>query len=448
MTRWTLGFADPNTLGAVVTVMVCALTGLGVGLKRVTWLGWTVWGVAVVMSLVVLTGSLSRGAWLATVGVCLVLLCWPGPLLRRWLPGVVMAGLALLVVCWPRGVERMGHLAQFGGEAGNRTRLALWRVGCAVVADHPGQGVPRLGVRGAVAALEPAPEHLRVRGRWPLDDVCNDLLLRGVYGGLPLIAWWTVGFGVCIVGGVLAHRAGSGWGLGLTGAATAWLVAGQWSCVWTEETPATLLVGMILALLVAACAVSVTGRGRWLLGASVWGTVLGALLVGVVWLVGHAVSHHAGTPRLVALADATWAVAPRGASLGALVWHAAAGDTDDEIRRDVLAPAARAGWTASVHRPAGPGPVVAVGREQAAAAVLAAPADRRIVLDAPPTVLEQVVNSQVPTLCVYGLPDPRGWSDLALARLPPEQVRLVPFGRLWSNRFSRLLPELGGWMHP
>ena len=447
MTRWLLGFSDPNQLGAVAGVVFCLLVGLAMaaGRPQRPW-AW-LWSLGVALSVVALVGSLSRGAWIAVAVALAACVAWPRPLARRWLAPALGLLLVALICVWPRGMERTRSLAQGGADPGNVTRMALWRAGCAVVADHPWSGVPELGVRGAIAALEPAPEHLRLRRQWPLDNVCNDILQRGTAGGLVLALPWLAGlFGAIALGCAAAWR-GCALGLGLAGAATVWLVAGQFSCVWAGEPRAWWLIPGLLALVAGIVVAQVRFTVRQLAGVAGAALFLAAAAGLTAWGVACLVARTGAVPQLLRMGDQEWAMAPRrGPVQGSLVWFPAADGTPAEARSDVLAVAARRGWVASIGRVAGPEPVIAIAQGEGAVRALALPAAARVLLDCPPEIARTAGLTQVPLLLVYGQPDDRGWSHIVRATSPDLTVLDVPLGRLWSTRFARLWPYFGPWL--
>lgn len=197
-------FGIPNSQAAFLLLILPPLVGWSVGVGRGRRpLGWAGWAVAGLLGVgVVLT--VSRGAWLATLGL---LGLWPwltgaGSWRRRlvW-SGVgltVGLGLGLALYAWAPEVKvRFDALVRDGGE---RTRPIMWRGAWELWREAPLTGT---GAGSYNVLFERhRPENYRDEPRWAHQDYLNTLSDYGLVGAglvFPLAggalawAWWRAG---------------------------------------------------------------------------------------------------------------------------------------------------------------------------------------------------------------------------------------------------------------
>ena len=197
LARATLRYGDQtynaNYLAATLVFPSVAALGLGRGAS-----GWRLLALVPIVVATVTTGSRGGGAALLTG---LLVAAAVRPRLGTRAVGIVLllAVAAPLVASSPY-VERMWQ--RFGAASEDRLsgRLDIWKVGAAVVADHPLAGT---GLAGFPEAFNQYVLHANVDPRWALEHVEGHRVAHNVYLGAA--AELGVVGGVLLLGALLAH---------------------------------------------------------------------------------------------------------------------------------------------------------------------------------------------------------------------------------------------------
>ncbi len=450
MIRLALGLASPNVLAGLCAALlppaiVCWARIERNGAMRV---------LAAVVPLALaccLLWSASRGGLIAAE-VGLAVFAALAPRGARLAPILAMITLGLGATLGALG-DRWGATSPV--QPSVATRLYLWRVGSVLAADHPWTGIGGEGDAFGLAceASSQLPAHLPYRHDSPFSGAINDPLDVAAKHGLPL-AMFVVAFAVFPLAlGLAANRQGQGaLGISLAAAGSAWLCAGQWSCVWFADPVSAGLIWP--AFLVAAIAV-------WKLVG--WVAVARSALVAAVAAVGwcllllgiaQVVSDH--QPRLIASAGpARWSFLPRDGQAAPVAYLAEADQTEQDLLYFVLRPIAESGFSATaVSSRAGAGPVgagpegagILVAHGSMAGSALDAGATgtyATIVLLDPPAECAARPCGTARLIAVHG--------EKALARdreawhaRPDALTAIAPCARLWDNRLPAMWPFIAG----
>ena len=464
MTRWDLGLGNPNLLAGVAAVVLVALCAVGLLAQRPRPpLAWA-WAAITASALVLLTAALSRGGWCVAALLLIGLGCWPGAVLRRWLPWSILGMLIALVLIWPRGLERSTAATRLAGDRSIATRLHLWRGALLLIADLPWRGVGELGAGPAVHLVAGDPEHLRGHLPYGLTNVLSDPLQLAADDGLPLLGALLSAVATLVALGLTAtYRGGGPLGLALAGGTLAWIGVGCFSYLWLSDLRiATALLGAQLAALLALTRQRCLNRHAVLVCTAA-GIAVGGGLTLILAGMALAVSQSqwaADRPRLVRVTDPglqPFAMAPRQASRGRLLWLPGPDETPDETRSQVLAVAAADGWTIYAAQPDRlpdvlPAELTAViAREQRAADAVAISGHHGalVLLDCPPGPAGEAMAHDRRMLLVHGTPDARDWAAVNRRQVTDprlQQVVEVHLGRLWATRVRRLWPQISRWL--
>ncbi|MBS0631832.1 MAG: O-antigen ligase family protein [Verrucomicrobia bacterium] len=133
-------FGLPNSLAGLL-ILLLPVTGALAWRRGAGAVQRVGWGYLMLVLLLGLGLTISRGGWLALAAV---LVAWPllalrGPAWRKalWAVGTALAIGAALVVLWYAAPGVRARLAAFRAESGERTRPEMWRGAGRIWGDHP-----------------------------------------------------------------------------------------------------------------------------------------------------------------------------------------------------------------------------------------------------------------------------------------------------------------------
>ncbi len=464
MSRWEIGLANPNLLGAIASTVVAASTAYAsfIPIPARAW-SRALWCLAAGGAMVILAGTLSRAGLVSAVLGLAALGCWPSPVARRWLAWSMLAVVVVAVLSWPGAWDRAVKGSHGDGDPSIATRFHLWRTALAVIADQPWSGCGSDFFSTAELVLEDPPAHLMKGRPVPLSNALNDALDVGAKYGLPVM----VGALAAILGSAMCFASLTDARLLPLGRAViiallTWTSAGMFTRTWSYN-------GTTLAVASLAVALPLIGLiwSRALPARQLFRSFASAVLISMVLGLGLWISAYSGlrsltSPPLRLLRDGEhrdlgWGLGPRvAAPSGTALWLPDADETPNETIVFALRTLARAdlnSWASigslspSVIHP----PFVVLAREEACRRIpaLVHKADALVLMDCPPYAVADIALAGGASLLLYGLPDPREWaaeSEPIVRLIPRCTFATAPLGRLWPNRFPRVMPMLVKWL--
>jgi hypothetical protein len=445
MLRASLGFASPNVLASlcasILPATLIAFSRLGTSIY-----GRIAFGIMVCFLTICLVASASRGGMIAAIiGMLAATLLSAGRIRRTCALGVVV-----LIILSSIGTMGLRWSATATTQPSVATRLYLWQTSAVIAADHAfcGLGGDAQAFGLACVATAPPPPHLQSAVAIPFTHAINDPLDIAAKHGLPLALCACAAALLPLITGFMAWARGATTaGSCLAASGAAWIVAGQFSCVWFFDPYAA-----VLAWLTASVAIIATARvvGFSILSKSI-GTSLGIALIWACTILLSGQLLAGDRPRLGSAQKADgpvrWMLIPRSRSLGLVTYIAEEGESEEDLLRYVLRPIAMSGFTAMATVPndlqnGTTGILVAHGR-MAGTALPAGSANGYqtvILLDPPAECADQPCAAPV-LIAVHGEKSLARDRDAWRMRLG-QRALLAPCPRVWDTRISMVWPML------
>jgi O-antigen ligase len=256
-------FGSPAYLGAACALLLPIVVGAavdGLGSRRWQVVAWVSAGLGTVAVL----AAQSRAAWVGVTASVMV----AAPALRRWVSAhrivVVGAGvgLALIAVLSPIG-SRLVSAVDFES-GGGRGRVDEWRVGIAVLAKHPVDGLGFEGYRIGFAEGVDAAYEQRYGRTFTPDRAHNGVLDVGLTTGLPGVVAYAAAVAAVFIAALRAVRARRLWLVGVAAGVVGYLIQQQFLFPIVEVDS---LFWLFAGLLVAAGGSEVR---RWTSPPALW----------------------------------------------------------------------------------------------------------------------------------------------------------------------------------
>jgi len=145
--RWQGWWGTPNMAGSVLAPLILFLIG-GIAWIRTAqtrglrWLNIGIISLLLIDAtslLIFLAFTYSRGAWIAFMVGCLVMICYPGQLRRQ--AALALVAFCLILVFLPSGLKRVGSYTHIEADLSVSNRLKLWTGALQMMAEHPLTGI-------------------------------------------------------------------------------------------------------------------------------------------------------------------------------------------------------------------------------------------------------------------------------------------------------------------
>ena len=275
-------FGSAAYLGAACTLLIPIVVGAAVDGLASTWWRRIAW-VAASLGAVAALAAQTRAAWVGLLIAAAVAL----PAVWGWIAshrGVVAGAIvvvAALAVVSPIG-SRLASAVDFES-GGARGRMDEWRVGAAVLAQHPGVGLGFEGYRIGFAEGVDADYERRYGRVFAPDRAHNGTLDVALTAGIPALVLYLVGAGALLASSVRAVRQREPWLVGIAAGIAGYIVQQQFLFPLAEVDPLFWAFAGILAAVTSARTQRISvPPGIWLIPTTlaVAALVAGALDIG------------------------------------------------------------------------------------------------------------------------------------------------------------------------
>jgi O-antigen ligase/Flp pilus assembly protein TadD len=259
-------FGTPAYLGAACVLLVPTVIGAAVdGLGSLRWRRAAI--AASFVGVVAVAVSQTRAAW---VGLALAfVVVWPaiggwvrshrGIVLAACLLGVVIIGISPLA-------DRVTSALDFES-GGGRARIDEWRVGAAVLAEHPVVGLGFEGYRIGFAEGVDADYERRYGRAFTPDRAHSGVLDIGVTAGLPGMLIYLAGGLALVVSSIRGVRSGPPWLVGIAGGVVAYLGQQQFLFPIVEfDGVFWVFAGILVSATTHRAMAPAIPRGVWIVG--------------------------------------------------------------------------------------------------------------------------------------------------------------------------------------